>query len=122
MRSGFNRQEEIQVLICGVMILTLGDRLHREQFHPFAIDHQLHFVRICGEAFHVFVAITRQAQLNFVFSIKRECIRNHGAAACTEGQAIEMRFLSEVRRQVDGDTAGRFNWTANGVAADLLCG
>ena len=79
--------------------------LDGEQAHAIAIEQKFHLLGF-RQAFDVFVAVARQAHLKFVVGIERERVAEGESSARTEGKLVEMLLLGEVRREIDGFTAG----------------
>ncbi len=73
-----------------------------------------------AQALDVLVAVPRQAELDLVFAVLREGVRDQRPAARAERQALDVFFLGEVRPDADRVAAGRPARAADGQAADLL--
>ena len=121
MGTGFDGHANLQTGIHFAVIVGAGGRFHGEDFHALAVDAEFHLMR-AGEAFHVFVAVAREAQLDVVFRVLREVEAGDGAAAGAEGKFVEMLFLRKVGGEDDGFAAGRAHGAADREAADFLRG
>ena len=62
-------------------VILPGGRLDVEAFNAGAVDEEFDVVR-AGDAFDVFVAVTREADLHFVFGIHGEGVAERFAAPC----------------------------------------
>ena len=118
MRTGFHWQPHVQLPVDDRMIVPFARPIHGEELHPFTVQHQFHLM-FAGEALHVLIAVTGQAQLDLVLRIQRKGVVQHHAAAGAEGKVVEMLLLGEVSWQVYGDAAGGAGGNANRQTADF---
>src|SRR5882762_4712009 len=71
------------------------------------------------EAFHFFIPVPREPDLNVVICVLRERIRDQCAPSRADRQALNVLLLGEIWSDADRVTA-RTAWRANGQSADLL--
>lgn len=103
------------------MILAAGGRGDGEEAKPFSIEGEFHLVGNV-EPFDPFIAIAREANLDFVLSADRKVVGADCAAAGAVGQSGDVFFLGQIGWKED-QFAGRFpNGAAESEAADLLRG
>jgi hypothetical protein len=59
-----------------------------------------------GEALDVLIAVASEAEVNLVVGVEGEGVAEGDAAASADGQVVEMRFLGQVRRKLEGIATG----------------
>ena len=70
------------------------------------VEEQLDLVRL-AQAFDVLVAIPREADLEFVLTVLRECVVEDRAATSSNRKPGDVALLREIGRHPDGFSAGR---------------
>lgn len=116
---GLHGNANVQVGIHLAVILAARRRLNDEDLNALIVEGNFDLV-LAGQAFDVFVAITREAEADFVFAIFGEIVVDECAATSAEGEVIEVAFLSEIRREHNGIATGRFHRASDGETADLF--
>jgi hypothetical protein len=71
-----------------------------------------------GNALYVFVAVPRQADLDFVLSVNGECVAERLASTGAERHALKVILLGQIRGQVEGVAAGGPGGDADSQTAD----
>ena len=122
-RSGLHRNPDLQILVdrfirvVGAALVPV--RFDGEQLQAIAIQRDLQLVRF-AEPFDVFVAVSRQANLDLVRAVERERVADERAAARAERQAVDVVLLGQVRRQHDDVAGRRWRGAADRQPADFL--
>ena len=120
--TSFDGHADGEEFVYRLMIATGGRRLDSEDAEAFSVEDDLDFVG-AAEAFDMFVAVAGEADLELVFSVNGEGVREEGATASAERELVQVLFLREVGAKSDGVATGRFGSDADGETADLTgCG
>ena len=107
MRPGGERSPEIQtgirrllgrVLRRDRIVVGSRGRSQRKYLESLSIDAHLDLMRL-SETLNQLVAIARQTQLELIVAIGREDMAHVRAGARAERLAVEVIFLSEIRRE-----------------------
>ena len=118
-RAGRRPDAGLQVRVGGLMVRLRSGRRHRERRLSLAIQQHLQLMRL-AQALDVLVAVARQAELDLVFAVLGERIRDHRPAARPDRQPVDVFLLGEVRPDADRFAAGRSAGVPDRQAADLL--
>src|SRR3954468_18096122 len=117
-RTGFDRNPDVKVLVDQVVTLTLWRGRHREQLDALTIQSQFELMRL-GETLDLLITIACKPKLYPILGIQRKRIVCRRSSACTERQFLEMLLLCQVRRNQNGIANGRTNRTSDCQPADL---
>src|ERR1041385_1420956 len=106
MGSGCDWNSHMQMRIHLLVVLISLSRLDCERFHCLSINQHFEFMRFV-QTLNLFIAIARQPNLDFIFSVSWKRERNQGATPRSHRKSFEVLLLGDVRPNADSVAAGR---------------
>src|SRR5436190_23362292 len=109
----------MEILVDNALIGARWRRLGREHLYALTVNGQLDLM-LFPRTLHMLVPVAGQAKLDLLIGIQRKDVMNHRSAAGPEGKLVEMLFLGEIRRKLDGIAARSAHGAPDRQPADLL--